>query len=164
MLLGERRQDVYDRMVRLLAGNPERWDSQRFGGWLYQAERIHRTESHRLYHQGQDTAARRWRDRGARTVKVWRHSHAHTVYSRPEHIAMDGQVRAIDARYSNGLRFPVDPEGSAEQTINCMCYQQVLPVEAARAMGYTIPESMAGGLPLPAALPRHRVPGAPGED
>ena len=159
MLLGERRGQVYGRMLRLLAGEPDRHDLGRFGGWEYQAERIHRTETHRLYHAGQDEAARRWRDAGARTVKVWRHSHARTVFSRPEHIAMDREVRALDARYSNGLRYPVDPDGSAEQTINCMCYQQILPVETARALGYRVPESMAGGLPLPADLPRQ-----PGED
>ena len=38
-------------------------------------------------------------------------------------VDMDGETVGIDQRFSNGLRFPRDPEdGRAEQLINCRCY------------------------------------------
>ncbi len=44
----------------------------------------------------------------------------------PNHVALNGQVRTVDEKFSNGLRFPRDPEytgtDSAEQCINCHCY------------------------------------------
>lgn len=157
MLLGEDRRAVYDRITTLLMGNPARHDYQRFGGWAYQCERIHRTESHRLYHLGQHETAQRWSQQGARLVKVWRHSHGVSVYSREWHVAMDGECRLLDQPYSNGLRFPVDPAGDARETINCMCWQMVLTPEAAAALGYRVP---AGG-PAPPTPPRGPRPPAP---
>lgn len=40
----------------------------------------------------------------------------------PNHVAMDGETVPIDGRFSNGLRFPCDPEGPAVETIKCRCY------------------------------------------
>lgn len=40
----------------------------------------------------------------------------------PNHVAMDGETVPIDGRFSNGLRFPCDPEGPAAETIKCRCY------------------------------------------
>lgn len=40
----------------------------------------------------------------------------------PNHVAMDGETVPIDAKFSNGLRFPCDPEGPAAETIKCRCY------------------------------------------
>ncbi len=40
----------------------------------------------------------------------------------PNHVAMDGETVPIDARFSNGLRYPCDPEGPARETIKCRCY------------------------------------------
>lgn len=40
----------------------------------------------------------------------------------PNHVAMDGETVPIDGRFSNGLRYPCDPEGSAAETIKCRCY------------------------------------------
>lgn len=44
----------------------------------------------------------------------------------PNHVAMNGETVTIDGVFSNGLRFPKDPEysgsDSAEQCINCHCY------------------------------------------
>lgn len=34
---------------------------------------------------------------------------------------IDGEVVDLDARFSNGLKFPGDPDGSAENVINCRC-------------------------------------------
>lgn len=40
---------------------------------------------------------------------------------RNSHAAMDGEVVSIDSRFSNGLKHPCDPDGSAEEVINCRC-------------------------------------------
>lgn len=40
----------------------------------------------------------------------------------PNHVAMDGETVPIDGRFSNGLRYPCDPEGPAAETIKCRCY------------------------------------------
>ena len=37
------------------------------------------------------------------------------------HAAMDGETVEIDQPFSNGLMFPLDPAGSAEEVINCRC-------------------------------------------
>lgn len=40
----------------------------------------------------------------------------------PNHVAMDGETVPIDGRFSNGLRYPCDPDGPAVETIKCRCY------------------------------------------
>lgn len=40
----------------------------------------------------------------------------------PNHVAMDGETVPIDGRFSNGLRYPCDPDGPAKETIKCHCY------------------------------------------
>lgn len=40
----------------------------------------------------------------------------------PNHVAMEGERVPIDGKFSNGLRFPCDPDGPAVQTIKCRCY------------------------------------------
>lgn len=40
----------------------------------------------------------------------------------PNHVAMDGETVPIDGRFSNGLRYPCDPDGPAKETIKCRCY------------------------------------------
>lgn len=40
---------------------------------------------------------------------------------RPSHQITDGEERALNDSFSNGLLFPSDPSGSAGETINCRC-------------------------------------------
>ena len=41
----------------------------------------------------------------------------------PNHVILDGETVAIDAKFSNGLRFPRDPQDPRpEELINCRCY------------------------------------------
>jgi phage portal protein BeeE len=43
---------------------------------------------------------------------------------RDSHVSVDGEVvEGVDAKYSNGLRYPQDPEGDASETINCRCIE-----------------------------------------
>lgn len=41
--------------------------------------------------------------------------------TRETHVAIDGEERPIDKRFSNGLMYPGDPRGSAAEVINCRC-------------------------------------------
>lgn len=54
------------------------------------------------------------------TSKTWRHRPQKNP--RKNHIAMDGETVPIDGRFSNGLRYPCDPDGPADETIKCRCY------------------------------------------
>ena len=41
----------------------------------------------------------------------------------PNHVALEGETVPIDAKFSNGLRFPRDPDDPRpEELINCRCY------------------------------------------
>lgn len=65
------------------------------------------------------------RSAGAKT-KTWHHrpqKNPRDGTHGPDHVSMDGESVAIDARFSNGLRYPRDPEDNRpEELINCRCY------------------------------------------
>lgn len=83
------------------------------------AVRIARTEGHRIQVQAGMDACYKAKDMGADVVKQWdstldgntRHSHA----------IVDGEIKELDEKFSNGLRFPGDPHGAAAEVINCRC-------------------------------------------
>jgi len=56
--------------------------------------------------------------KGRITTKTWV---GNSNNPRDEHAAMDGETVGIRDRFSNGLRWPGDYEGSAEQTVHCKC-------------------------------------------
>ena len=41
--------------------------------------------------------------------------------TRHSHAALDGEIRAMDKVFSNGCRYPGDPEGKPEEVYNCRC-------------------------------------------
>ena len=41
--------------------------------------------------------------------------------TRPSHAAINGQVKNLDEPFGNGLMYPGDPSGPAEEVVNCMC-------------------------------------------
>ena len=56
---------------------------------------------------------------GAQT-KTWHHMSRTPDYRR-DHQHMDGETVPYNAKFSNGLRFPRDPDGPADEVINCRC-------------------------------------------
>lgn len=61
------------------------------------------------------------------TIKTWHHRHQRDPRDgqngKPDHVSMDGETVAINDVFSNGLRYPRDPDdGRAEEVINCRCY------------------------------------------
>ena len=53
------------------------------------------------------------------TIKIW--VAVMDGATRDTHAAVDGEERPIDRPFSNGLMFPGDPNGPAEEVINCRC-------------------------------------------
>ena len=61
------------------------------------------------------------------TIKTWHHRHQANPrdgrHGTPNHVAMDVETVAIDEVFSNGLRYPRDPDNmQPEEVINCRCY------------------------------------------
>lgn len=58
---------------------------------------------------------------GLKLSKTWISSRDGRV--RDEHSFMDGETRPFNEPYSNGLMYPGDPGGSADEVINCRCVE-----------------------------------------
>lgn len=129
-LAGESRVAVQKKILSALVGEPMR-HAKRFGGFSYQVERIFRTESQRLYNMASHEAAVELNERsGTDLVKVWNHSGADAT-ARDDHVAMDGEIAELNEPFSNGLMYPKDPAGAAEDTVNCRCYMTHIPRDVA---------------------------------
>ena len=83
------------------------------------AIRIARTEGHRIQLQGAMDACYKAKDKGADVVKQW--DSTLDARTRGSHQAVDGEIRELDKKFSNGLMFPGDPSGRPEEVINCRC-------------------------------------------
>lgn len=55
---------------------------------------------------------------GGLRTKTW---NVNSSNPRPEHIAMAGETVGIRETFSNGMRWPGDPAGGADQVANCQC-------------------------------------------
>ena len=83
------------------------------------AVRIARTEGHRIQVQSSMDACYKAKEKGANVVKQW--DSALDARTRESHAKVDGEIRELDEKFSNGLRFPGDPHGKAGEVINCRC-------------------------------------------
>ncbi|HSN26325.1 MAG TPA: phage minor head protein [Kofleriaceae bacterium] len=91
------------------------------------AEAIARTESLRNVHSGIESAFSQAIARGDidadSVVKEWHHAGGGR-YSRPDHVALDGETVKWGETFSVGdaeMKYPGDPAGGADQTVNCRC-------------------------------------------
>ena len=92
----------------------------RYGGSvLYQTERIVRTEVNRIYSVQNFDTIRDIRNEVPGVMKKW--IAALDTRTRDSHIEVNEEVVGPDDHFSNGLLFPHDPAGPAEETINCRC-------------------------------------------
>lgn len=80
------------------------------------AERIARTETIGAMNQAEMATAKL---SGVVTTKEWLTQGDDRV--RDSHAAQDGEERSLDEAFSNGLQHPGDPDGDADETINCRC-------------------------------------------
>lgn len=89
------------------------------GGSLAKAMRIARTEGHRIQIQAGMDACYRAKEKGADIVKQW--DATLDDATRESHQQVDGEIKELDEKFSNGLMFPGDPSGGAAEVVNCRC-------------------------------------------
>ena len=83
------------------------------------AARITRTEGHRIQVQAGMDACYKAKDKGADVVKQW--DATLDGKTRKSHRKVDGEIRELDEKFSNGLRYPGDPAGGAAEVVHCRC-------------------------------------------
>ena len=83
------------------------------------AMRIARTEAHRIQTKASMNACNKAKENGADVVKQW--DAALDKRTRDSHAKIDGEIRELDKKFSNGLMYPGDPSGAAAEVINCRC-------------------------------------------
>lgn len=92
------------------------------GGSFAYASRIARTEGHRIQCQAAMDACHNAKDRGCDVVKKW--DSTLDGRTRDSHAMVDGEVKELEEKFSNGLMFPGDPSGRAAEVIHCRCALQ----------------------------------------
>lgn len=80
---------------------------------------IARTEGHRVMCTATYNAQRVAKENGCDIYKQW--DSALDNRTRPSHRLVDGEIREMDEKFSNGLLYPGDPNGSASEVCNCRC-------------------------------------------
>lgn len=86
---------------------------------LSRAKTIARTEGHRIQQTSARDAQYAAKKRGADVLKQW--DAALDGRTRDSHARVDGEIRELDEKFSNGLMFPGDPSGGAAEVVNCRC-------------------------------------------
>ncbi len=89
------------------------------GAPLSRAKTITRTEGHRIQQTSARDAQQVAKSKGADVVKQW--DAALDGRTRDSHRMVDGEIRELDEKFSNGLMFPGDPNGGAAEVVNCRC-------------------------------------------
>ena len=80
---------------------------------------IARTEGHRIQIQAADNAQHKAQEKGANIVKQW--DATLDASTRDSHRMVDGEIRELDEKFSNGLMYPGDTSGGAAEVCNCRC-------------------------------------------
>lgn len=86
---------------------------------LSRAKTIARTEGHRIQQASTKDAQQFARSKGADVVKQW--DATLDGKTRDSHRMVDGEIRELDEKFSNGLDYPGDPKGPAAEVVNCRC-------------------------------------------
>lgn len=81
--------------------------------------RIAKTEGHRIQNESAYNVQVRAKEKGANVVKQW--DSTLDSRTRESHQKLDGEIVGVDEKFSNGLMFPGDPNGSASEVVNCRC-------------------------------------------
>ena len=114
---GESYYQIAQSMTKEMVGDYSRFR----GGAFYIAERIVRTEGHRITNQAKLDSMQKAIDAGADVVKQW--DATLDRRTRPEHAKADGQIREMDEDFEVwGEKLPAPGVGgSARNVINCRC-------------------------------------------
>jgi uncharacterized protein with gpF-like domain len=118
---GQQMTDIIDQLGRAL-NNGE--STGLFGPIAERATSIATNEILRVHSIAAQARMSDLKERHPDLLKMWHHTPAARV-PRMSHIAADGQVRDVNDPFDvdgEQLMFPRDPNGSAENTINCHCF------------------------------------------
>lgn len=83
------------------------------------AMRIARTEGHRIQCTASMNACEKAKSKGADIVKQW--DATLDGKTRDSHRQVDGEIKELEEKFSNGMMFPSDPNGGASEVVNCRC-------------------------------------------
>lgn len=86
---------------------------------LSRAKTIARTEGHRIQQTSTRDAQQAAKKKGADVLKQW--DAALDGRTRDSHRQVDGEIRELDEKFSNGLMYPGDSNGGAAEVVNCRC-------------------------------------------
>lgn len=89
------------------------------GSGYTNAKRIVVTEGNRIQNTASRNAALDAKAHGADLAKVW--DSTLDGKTRPSHRAVDGEIRELDEKFSNGLDRPGDSGAPAAEVVNCRC-------------------------------------------
>lgn len=81
--------------------------------------RIAKTEGHRIQNESAYNVQVRAKEKGANIVKQW--DSTLDSRTRESHQKLDGEIVGVDEKFSNGLLYPGDSNGTAGEVINCRC-------------------------------------------
>ena len=81
--------------------------------------RIAKTEGHRIQCESAYNVQVRAKQKGADIVKQW--DSTLDSRTRPTHQKLDGELVKVDEKFSNGLLYPGDSNGTASEVVNCRC-------------------------------------------
>lgn len=109
---------TYAQITRNLADKMTGTYNNPKGSYAY-AKRIIRTEGHYLQCQSAFDSMVKSKEKGAKIVKQW--DSTLDGRTRTSHASVDGEIRELDEKFSNGMLMPGDPNGKAEEIINCRC-------------------------------------------
>ena len=106
-ILGESQREIIKRIRKVT------------GQTVAQARRVAQTERTRVQSQARWQAGNEAEQMGLRVYNIWR---TRMVRSRESHIALNGKAAMQGERFPGSvLRYPGDPDGRAEDVINCHC-------------------------------------------
>lgn len=81
--------------------------------------RIAKTEGHRIQCESAYNVQVRAKQKGATIVKQW--DSTLDSRTRESHQKLDGELVKVDEKFSNGLLYPGDSNGTASEVVNCRC-------------------------------------------
>lgn len=81
--------------------------------------RIAKTEGHRIQCESAYNVQVRAKEKGATIVKQW--DSTLDSRTRESHQKLDGEIVNVNEKFSNGLMYPGDSNGSAGEVVNCRC-------------------------------------------
>ena len=122
--MGEMKQAIRGEISRGIATadsftNIARNISNKTNVGLNKTMRIVRTEGHRIQIEGAVEMQDKAKKAGADVLKQW--DATLDGKTRESHRRVDGELRELDEKFSNGLMHPSDSSGGAAEVVNCRC-------------------------------------------